>query len=53
MPKQYENNGLKKNEFSVSGMRCADLIRRYTRGGAGVRSLEREIGNLARKAAGS
>ncbi len=49
LPKQYENNGLKKAEFSVSEDALRDLIRRYTRE-AGVRSLEREIGNLARKA---
>jgi len=49
LDKQYENNGLKKEEFSVSEDALRDLIRRYTRE-AGVRSLEREIGNLARKA---
>ncbi len=49
LAKQYENNGLKKNEFSVSEDALRDIIRRYTRE-AGVRSLEREIGNLARKA---
>ncbi|HEX8902579.1 endopeptidase La [Vitreimonas sp.] len=49
LPKQYENNGLKKSEFTVSEDALRDLIRRYTRE-AGVRSLEREIGNLARKA---
>ncbi|MFO0201736.1 MAG: AAA family ATPase, partial [Alphaproteobacteria bacterium] len=49
LPKQYENNGLKKSEFSVSEDALRALIRRYTRE-AGVRSLEREIGNLARKA---
>jgi ATP-dependent Lon protease len=49
LPKQYEANGLKKSEFSVSEDALRDLIRRYTRE-AGVRSLEREIGNLARKA---
>ncbi|MBX9747962.1 MAG: endopeptidase La [Hyphomonadaceae bacterium] len=49
LPKQYENNGLKQDEFSVSDDALRDLIRRYTRE-AGVRSLEREIGNLARKA---
>ncbi len=49
LPKQYENNGLKKSEFSVSDDALRDLIRRYTRE-AGVRNLEREIGNLARKA---
>jgi ATP-dependent Lon protease len=49
LPKQYENNGLKQEEFSVADDALRDLIRRYTRE-AGVRSLEREIGNLARKA---
>jgi ATP-dependent Lon protease len=49
LPKQYENNGLKPEEFSVSDDALRDLVRRYTRE-AGVRSLEREIGNLARKA---
>jgi ATP-dependent Lon protease len=49
LPKQYDNNGLKKSEFSVTEEALRDLIRRYTRE-AGVRSLEREIGNLARKA---
>jgi ATP-dependent Lon protease len=49
LPKQYEHNGLKKSEFSVSEDALRDLIRRYTRE-AGVRNLEREIGNLARKA---
>ncbi len=49
LAKQYENNGLKKSEFSLSEDALRDLIRRYTRE-AGVRSLEREIGNLARKA---
>jgi ATP-dependent Lon protease len=49
LDKQYENNGLKKSEFTVSEDALRDLIRRYTRE-AGVRSLEREIGNLARKA---
>jgi len=49
LPKQIENNGLKKGEFSVSDDALRDLIRRYTRE-AGVRNLEREIGNLARKA---
>jgi ATP-dependent Lon protease len=49
LQKQIENNGLKPEEFSVSEDALRDLIRRYTRE-AGVRSLEREIGNLARKA---
>jgi len=49
LPKQYEANGLRPEEFSVTDDALRDLIRRYTRE-AGVRSLEREIGNLARKA---
>ncbi len=49
MPKQTEANGLKPDEWSVTGEALLDLVRYYTRE-AGVRSLEREIGNLARKA---
>jgi ATP-dependent Lon protease len=49
LPKQIENNGLKEGEFSVSEAAVRDLVQRYTRE-AGVRSLERELGNLARKA---
>jgi ATP-dependent Lon protease len=49
LPKQYELNGLKPNEFAVSDDAMRDLVRRYTRE-AGVRSLERELSNLARKA---
>jgi len=49
LSKQYEANGLKQDEFSLSEEALRELIRRYTRE-AGVRSLEREIGNLARKA---
>jgi ATP-dependent Lon protease len=47
--KQIRENGLKKNEWSISDSALRDLIRYYTRE-AGVRSLEREIANLARKA---
>jgi len=47
--KQIEANGLKKGEFSISDDAMRDLIRYYTRE-AGVRSLEREIANLCRKA---
>ena len=49
MPKQTEANGLKPDEWSVTAEALLDLVRYYTRE-AGVRSLEREIGNLARKA---
>ena len=47
--KQLKANGLKKTEFTISDDAMRDLIRYYTRE-AGVRSLEREIANLARKA---
>ena len=47
--KQIEAHGLKDSEFSVSEEGLRDLIRYYTRE-AGVRTLEREIARLARKA---
>ena len=47
--KQMKAAGLKKSEFSISDAAMRDLIRYYTRE-AGVRSLEREIANLCRKA---
>ncbi|MFT8431581.1 endopeptidase La [Acetobacter orientalis] len=46
--KQAEAHNLKKGEWSLSDDALRDLIRYYTRE-AGVRSLEREIANLARK----
>ncbi len=46
--KQSEAHGLKKDEWSISEEALRDLIRYYTRE-AGVRNLEREIANLARK----
>jgi len=49
LPKVVENHGLKASEFSVPDDTIRDLIRYYTRE-AGVRTLEREVGNLARKA---
>ena len=47
--KQGEAHGLKPEEWSLSEEALRELIRYYTRE-AGVRSLEREIANLARKA---
>ena len=47
--KQMEAHGLKKTEWTISEDALRDLIRYYTRE-AGVRNLEREIANLARKA---
>jgi ATP-dependent Lon protease len=49
LPKQIKAHGLKENEWSISDEALRDLIRYYTRE-AGVRSLERELANLARKA---
>ena len=49
MKKQMKENGLKAKEWSISDQRLRDLIRYYTRE-AGVRNLEREIANVARKA---
>ncbi len=49
IPKAMEAHGLKKGEFSLDDGALRTIIRRYTRE-AGVRSLEREINKLARKA---
>jgi ATP-dependent Lon protease len=49
LPKQLEAHGVKPDEWSLSADALTDLIRYYTRE-AGVRSLEREIANLIRKA---
>ncbi|AWX92310.1 endopeptidase La [Paracoccus mutanolyticus] len=49
LPKQVAANGLRKGEFSVTDEALTHVIRYYTRE-AGVRSLEREIAKLARKA---
>ncbi|MBB5985361.1 ATP-dependent Lon protease [Sphingobium sp. B1D3A] len=47
--KQIEAHGLKDGEFAIEEAALRDLIRYYTRE-AGVRTLEREIARLARKA---
>jgi len=49
LPKQVKAHGLKEGEWSINDEALQDLIRYYTRE-AGVRNLEREIANLARKA---
>ena len=49
IPKQVKAHGLRKGEFALSTDGLRDLIRYYTRE-AGVRTLEREIARLARKA---
>lgn len=50
LPKQIEKHGLKKGSVRVSEKVMADLIDSYTRE-AGVRTLERTIEKLCRKAA--
>src|SRR5690606_27285693 len=48
-PKQIEANGLKKGELAFDESAIRDMIRYYTRE-AGVRSLERQIAKVCRKA---
>ena len=48
LPKMLKDHGLKDGELTIPDKAIRDLIRYYTRE-AGVRSLEREMGNLARK----
>jgi len=50
VPKKIKENGLKKTQFSITSAAIRDIIEYYTRE-AGVRNLEREIGNACRKAA--
>ncbi|MGL6002773.1 MAG: endopeptidase La, partial [Plesiomonas sp.] len=49
LSKQIERNALKANELTVDDSALISIIRYYTRE-AGVRSLEREISKLCRKA---
>ena len=49
LPKQIKNNGLKAGELTVSEAVLRDILRFYTRE-AGVRSLERELSKICRKA---
>ncbi|OAN59075.1 endopeptidase La [Sphingobium sp. TCM1] len=49
LPKQIDAHGLKDGEVTVTEPAIRDLIRYYTRE-AGVRTLEREMARLARKA---
>ena len=46
--KVMKEHGLKKTEFSISEDALRDIVRYYTRE-AGVRNLERDLANLARK----
>ena len=48
LPKQVKNNGIKKDELSLTEDAIRDIVRYYTRE-AGVRSLEREVSKVCRK----
>ncbi|MEK0418006.1 MAG: hypothetical protein RI949_2012 [Pseudomonadota bacterium] len=48
LPKQQENNGVRKEEMDLTEGAIRGIIRYYTRE-AGVRSLEREISKVCRK----
>ncbi|AYH44818.1 endopeptidase La [Azoarcus sp. DN11] len=48
LPKQMKNNGLKRDELSVTEEALRDVCRYFTRE-AGVRSMEREISKICRK----
>jgi ATP-dependent Lon protease len=48
LPKQLKNNGVKREELSVTDDAIRDIVRYYTRE-AGVRALEREISKICRK----
>ncbi|GAA0272637.1 endopeptidase La [Faecalicatena contorta] len=50
IPKQLEKHGLKEEQLSFSKHAIWKMARNYTKE-AGVRQLEREIGNICRKAA--
>ena len=50
IPKQLEKNGLKAGQLTFSRHAVWKMARNYTKE-AGVRQLEREIGNVCRKAA--
>ena len=49
VPKQLEAHGLREGELSLTEVGLRAMIRHYTRE-AGVRTLEREVAKLARKA---
>ncbi|MFA7573566.1 MAG: S16 family serine protease, partial [Lutispora sp.] len=50
IPKQIKEHSLEKKNVAISDAAVRDIINRYTRE-SGVRSLEREIANVIRKAA--
>ena len=50
VPKKLRENGIKKSQMTINEAAIRDIIEYYTRE-AGVRNLEREIGNACRKSA--
>jgi ATP-dependent Lon protease len=48
LPKQMKNNGVKREELTVTEDALRDIVRYFTRE-AGVRALEREISKICRK----
>ncbi|MDD2957423.1 MAG: endopeptidase La [Lachnospiraceae bacterium] len=50
LPKQREHHGLKQEQLTITGGALAKIISGYTKE-AGVRQLERKIGEICRKAA--
>jgi ATP-dependent Lon protease len=48
LPKQMKNNGVKREELTVTEDAVRDIVRYYSRE-AGVRALEREISKICRK----
>ncbi|MBL8486528.1 MAG: endopeptidase La [Rhodocyclaceae bacterium] len=48
LPKQMKNNGVRREELTVTEDAVRDIVRYYTRE-AGVRALEREISKICRK----
>lgn len=50
IPKQMEINGIQKGQLVIQGPALQKMINQYTKE-AGVRSLERKIGQICRKAA--
>lgn len=49
VPKQMQRNGVKEGELTIDESAVRDIVRYYTRE-AGVRSLDREIAKICRKA---
>jgi ATP-dependent Lon protease len=48
LPKQMKNNGLRRDELSLTDEALRDIVRYYTRE-AGVRGLEREVSKICRR----